>query len=454
MCAGGKAVFAELPETAATLKNGNAAAGRLRKVTTELKAQNGRSITFKPLAEALAAFGIKPDVTQRDGRNRVWWNHRADADGDWYFVTADNAGGFDGYVSFRQTGAVEIFDPATGKTRGAGTVKRSSERTELKLTIEPSQGYFVMFRRNGNAVKAVSAVSRDGKAVENASCWRVLNAGYGAMDANGKWVEGKWMDLTARLQQALDRRETGFHVSNEKLGRDPAWRSVKSFKAELLGANGERLPLTGGENSYIKLPYQLVQMPECTVAGETVCAWRNGAWQVVYGDGEKKSRQVKNARELTFADGWKVRFAEGWGMPTEMTGNALAPWKTLGTTPEAKAYSGTAVYVKRFTLTGDIGRAMLSLGRVESLARVRLNGVDLGALWCEPYRVEVTQALKAGENTLEIEVTDTWFNRLVFDAGQSVEKRRTWTIAGPSAKAQLVDSGLLGPVKLYLGEEI
>ncbi|HCC52480.1 MAG TPA: hypothetical protein DEQ30_10825 [Porphyromonadaceae bacterium] len=65
-----------------------------------------------------------------------------------------------------------------------------------------------------------------------------------------------------------------------------------------------------------------------------------------------------------------------------------------------------------------------------------------------PYRLDVTEAIRAGTNTLMIEVTGTWFNRLVYDARQPEEIRKTWTINGPSKDAELRDSGLLGPVVL------
>lgn len=64
-----------------------------------------------------------------------------------------------------------------------------------------------------------------------------------------------------------------------------------------------------------------------------------------------------------------------------------------------------------------------------------------------PYSLDITEAVKTGKNTLTVEITSTWFNRLVYDAGQPEEMRKTWTINGPSKDAPLRDSGLLGPVK-------
>jgi len=48
-------------------------------------------------------------------------------------------------------------------------------------------------------------------------------------------------------------------------------------------------------------------------------------------------------------------------------------------------------------------------------AEAKLNGRDLGILWKSPYRVDVTDVLKPGENSMEIRVTNPWPNRLIGD---------------------------------------
>ena len=86
------------------------------------------------------------------------------------------------------------------------------------------------------------------------------------------------------------------------------------------------------------------------------------------------------------------------------------------------------------------------------IAVVKLNGKPLRTLWCAPYTLDVTDAIIEGENVLEVEVTSTWFNRLVYDASLPEAERKTWTISGPSANNDLRDSGLIGPVKLIFGK--
>ena len=83
-------------------------------------------------------------------------------------------------------------------------------------------------------------------------------------------------------------------------------------------------------------------------------------------------------------------------------------------------------------------------------ATVILNGIQVGKLLAPPYRINLNDAIKKGENILEVQVTSTWFNRLVFDAGQAEEKRKTWVINGPKADSPLRASGLMGPVSLQI----
>ncbi len=60
-------------------------------------------------------------------------------------------------------------------------------------------------------------------------------------------------------------------------------------------------------------------------------------------------------------------------------------------------------------------RWWLDLGTVKNLARVRLNGRDLGVVWCAPWRVEITSAARSKGNRLEIDVANLWPNRLIGD---------------------------------------
>ena len=138
-----------------------------------------------------------------------------------------------------------------------------------------------------------------------------------------------------------------------------------------------------------------------------------------------------------------------------MTFDKLEDWSQRPE-PAVKYFSGTAVYRKVFelsdpsTIHNPQSTIYLDLGTVKETARVKLNGKDLGVVWCAPWRVEITGAVKPGENALEIEVVNLWPNRLVGDGKLPVEQRRTRTNVGASSAP--LTSGLLGPVTIQAAD--
>ena len=144
-----------------------------------------------------------------------------------------------------------------------------------------------------------------------------------------------------------------------------------------------------------------------------------------------------------------------------------------------KHFSGTASYLHTFQLADPPSRLLLDLGRVHDLARVVVNGRDLGVLWQAPFTLDIGPALKPGANRIEIAVTNTWHNRLVGDEqhpadfewgedrgdkGHAMKAYPGWFLknqARPETRRKcfvvwyyhrkdtaLLPAGLLGPVRL------
>ncbi len=167
---------------------------------------------------------------------------------------------------------------------------------------------------------------------------------------------------------------------------------------------------------------------------------------------DKTVKRYKPRETVMLTAPWTLSFPEGWGAPESLRIEELTPWNELELSDEGKAFSGTVRYTTTFRLdhVDQNDRYTLDLGNVEMIASVTLNGEHAGACWAAPYRVEVTDAVRDGENVLEIEVTSTWFNRLVYDAGLPESQRKTWTINGPAKENALRKSGLLGPTVLKI----
>jgi hypothetical protein len=163
-----------------------------------------------------------------------------------------------------------------------------------------------------------------------------------------------------------------------------------------------------------------------------------------------RSKTHETVSFLPVSEPWKLSFPAGWGAPETLELMGLKAWKDLDISAEGKAFSGTATYTTTFQIdkTTPGPKYILDLGKVDMAAVVTINGKEAGRLWAAPYRIDLKNLIKPGQNTLSVKVTSTWFNRLVFDAGQPENKRKTWTISGPGKDAALRESGLFGPVKI------
>ncbi len=180
-----------------------------------------------------------------------------------------------------------------------------------------------------------------------------------------------------------------------------------------------------------------------------------GSFFVVFEKPVDKSIAVKNPfpsfSPVTEIKGpWEVQFPPKWGAPEKITLPELTSWSDHSD-PGVKYFSGTATYSKSFTFdkkAAGVGtRYFLDLGDVQVMARVKLNNRDLGILWKTPFRMDVSEAIQDGENSLEIQVVNLWPNRLIGDAALPPEKRVTWCTWEPyRATEPLLKSGLLGPV--------
>jgi hypothetical protein len=179
----------------------------------------------------------------------------------------------------------------------------------------------------------------------------------------------------------------------------------------------------------------------------------------------------------TLTGSWEVSFDPAWGGPERVVFGSLDDWSRRPE-PGIKHYSGTAVYRKTFDLPPDVSaksRSLwLDLGIVKAIASVRLNGRDLGVVWCDPWRVNITAAVKPKGNRLEVRVANLWPNRLIGDEreppdteyapGGNLTRWPDWLLEGKprlssgrrtfatwkhfTKDSPLLRSGLLGPVRL------
>jgi len=111
---------------------------------------------------------------------------------------------------------------------------------------------------------------------------------------------------------------------------------------------------------------------------------------------------------------------------------------------------------------------LIDLGEVNHLARVHINGKDMGVVWTAPYQLKISDAVVPGKNLIDIEVANLWSNRLIGDEqlpDDGIKDRRwpEWMVKNQprtsgrftftthkyfKKDAPLLKSGLMGPVKI------
>ena len=219
-----------------------------------------------------------------------------------------------------------------------------------------------------------------------------------------------------------------------------------------------------------------------------------GSCFVVFAPGEPCFVAAANGMKpvppaILITNAWQVSFAYHDGIsaapPSPIEMPTLRDWTTYGKESEVDStslryFSGTATYRTTFSyfhnLTLTQSPTMLSLGVLPTgLAHVFVNGRDCGVVWCAPWKADISDAVREGENEIEIRYTNNWYNRLVGDCFLKPHKRVTrstlhywqvprrgnpgnvWSLrptlySGPSSSDELQPSGLLGPVMISFEE--
>ncbi len=265
-------------------------------------------------------------------------------------------------------------------------------------------------------------------------------------------------------------------------------REIKPFNGQVAGL--QQFPKALSTEEIRKMAQsrptvaELEQGPAFDFVGQEIA--QKGAYAIQTADG--KTRQV-GASDLPLPveiEGpWELKFAPGWGAPEKVALDHLVSWSEY---PDngVKYFSGAATYRKTFEfapsqLSNPLLRPVvyLDLGKVAVMADVQLNGKALGMLWKAPYRVNITDAVKAGKNVLEVRVVNLMVNRMIGDEQRPEDSERNqdgtlkqwpqWLQEGkPSPTGRftfsswrlwpknspLQESGLIGPVTVRTGARI
>jgi hypothetical protein len=186
-----------------------------------------------------------------------------------------------------------------------------------------------------------------------------------------------------------------------------------------------------------------ISLPPCGSA--FVLFYKNGVPEDIKQRIKSNAVMNGNSQPVEIAK-WDILFRES-GL--NATSDKLFDW-THATDDKIKYFSGHAEYTAQFKYSDNVkGRTWLSLGVVNNLAHVWVNGKDCGIAWTAPYQVEVTDALKKGVNDIKIVVVNTWANALRGADNGKAPYEGIWTNAKYRMKGDaLLPAGLMGPVEI------
>lgn len=192
----------------------------------------------------------------------------------------------------------------------------------------------------------------------------------------------------------------------------------------------------------------------------SLCSEHPGRWSVKTNNTVHQARIPTVPAPLPIHGPWLVRFVDPHPKPKTVRLDRLVSWRQLSD-PDLRFYSGLATYSTMLELPAlpPDARLLLDLGDVRDLATVRLNGRTVASLFMPPFAPDVTDHLRAGRNALDVDVANTWRNRLIGDYGKPesdraaevyplLRKGQPWLPGGPGAR--LDPAGLLGPVRIRI----
>lgn len=451
------------------------------------KVGRGSLATGGDFAARLKEWGVEPDLqVVRGHESSIAWIHRRIRNADVYFISNQTYRKIQASLSLRTIGKkAEIWDPLSGRAEEAPRWFEMLGRTLVDLDLNPAQSLFLVLRSPGRQHRVSGSFEPEAGEGKAAPQIQIVWAWYGA-------AGGRGVDVTAKVRDIVAGGQTFVPAANSLFG-DPAYLSVKKLTIEFT-LNGKPMTAVAEENTDADLlphsgssaaDYELVRLPNGL---PTLTPWVKGTFQIFeLGNIGAGSLDAPPPYEMPLNSDWKVSFPPKRGAPARAELPKLISW-TDHPDQGIRHFSGTATYSRKLKVSREFcakGRVVrLDLGQVKNFASVTLNGNRMGVLWMPPFAIDVTSALKPGENTLEVRVTNLWVNRLIGDEhlppevewkGKNMESWPSWLKPGEARIAAsrpktgritfatwrhytkdspLLPSGLIGPVRLQSAKPI
>lgn len=199
-----------------------------------------------------------------------------------------------------------------------------------------------------------------------------------------------------------------------------------------------------------KLSYQIKD-------GRTIVSLKFDSWDayfIVFKDKATANSYTKPAKTAsaltTISTPWKITYPIQ-GKDVISNASKLESW-TDNSNVDIKYFSGTATYENTLKIA-SVDKAAnyeIDLGDVKNIAEVIVNGKNVGTVWKKPFKLDISEAIKAGDNSIQVKVTNTWVNRLIGDAQPNAVKTTFTTMPFYRRQEPLLPAGIIGDVKINI----
>ncbi|GAB3661510.1 glycosyl hydrolase [Echinicola sediminis] len=390
------------------------------------------------------------------------------------------------YGTFLQEGLVDI----------TGLVSDEIKNNRLEITAnrqlcdcDPAMGYTKELRVKysiGDSIGITTSMEREEVKIDAGAKGdlKIIRALFGKFKQETIGVPEHFQthDVTQKIKNILSSGVLEIPVNDELI--DSVGREGRNKMLRIsYSTSGETYSITIPEGEILHLSKE---SPEPRVIMEDDAVnWISpypGTMTYATSKGKIQNVQVKSLpAPIELAGNWKVSFPIKQDVSEMVEVNALSSWADF---PEEtiRYFSGTATYSKEFDLLDSYlmeGHTLeLDLGSVGVIAEVIVNGENVGILWKAPFRVNIEDFVKEGENILEVRITNLWPNRLIGDEhlpldyereGNQIKSLPQWLVSKserPSKRTTfssykhwnkdsiLKTSGLLGPVVIRCYQQV
>jgi len=387
------------------------------------------------------------------------------------------------YGTFLQEGLIDITDKVNNAIIDG---ELDFKMSRAFCDCDPAMGYKKQFRMEyqiGETKHQIYAEEREHIEIDAGhQPLKVLKAVFGKfkLETEGIPQNYKTYEVTDKIKGFVANNTFDISISDALINNQIPKGDKTALKITYK-TDGEERTLFIPKGQTLKLSKDITK--PTLVYDKDVINWITpNAGKITYtkASGETKTVEVNSIPKLIdLSNNWKVEFPSASQKTINEKFEKLISWSNHKN-EDIQHFSGTAIYKNEFEISENLlqkdKQIELDLGSVAVIAEVFINGKKVSTLWKAPFRVNVDDFVKKGTNTIEINVTNLWPNKLIGDEslaldydrkGNKIKKLPDWLLNNtkrPSKRTTfaswkhwrkndaLLTSGLLGPVKININK--